>query len=48
MTKRFYTKLIKVEENEPKKVETLEEKEEVKRVTEQATEKVKHTFSLIF
>ena len=48
MTNHFCTKFIKVEENEPKKVETLEEKEEVKPVAEYAAEKVKHTFLLIF
>ena len=48
MKKCFCTKLIKVEENEPKNVETLEEKEELKPVAEHVAEKVKkHIFIFI-
>ena len=47
MTNHFCTKFIKVEENEPKNVETSEEKEEVKPVTEHVAEKVKNIFIFI-
>ena len=47
MTNHFCTKFIKVEENEPKNVETLEEKEEVKPVAEHVAEKVKNIFSFL-